>query len=202
MQDHLKALISKEYQTNDASEHDYVIMFVPIEGALRVALQKDAKLTTYAIQNHVAIATPTSLMIILRTIENLWKVEHRNRNADKILEKADLLHNKFVTFVADLQSLGQRLQQVQFAYEGAMSKLQIGAGNLVSQAEKLKELSAGATRTPPEAVSIEPEPPTDEAEPRAVLAGPSLLSGSVERGTVQATPEAVPTAQQTSRPYS
>jgi DNA recombination protein RmuC len=196
MRDHLKALISKEYLTNEVSDHDFVIMFVPIEGALSVALQKDPELTTYAIQNDVAIATPTSLMIILRTIENLWKIEHRNRNADKILEKADLMHNKFVNFVLDLRSLGQRLQQAQFAYEGAMSKLQIGAGNLVSQAEKLKELSARGTRTPPEAGSLGPEPPTNEAEPRAVLAGSSLLSGSIERGTIQATPEAAPTAQQ------
>ncbi|MGA0601521.1 DNA recombination protein RmuC [Caulobacter sp. KR2-114] len=157
MRKHIKHLASKDYQALAGDHLDYVIMFVPIEGALAAALQKDPTLTTFAVQNNVAIATPTTLMIALRTVDNVWQVERRNRNAEAIAERAGHLYNKFVGFVEDLQKVGQKLDQAQLSYRGAMTKLQTGHGNLVGQAQKLRELGARNTKALPKGLYAEDE---------------------------------------------
>jgi DNA recombination protein RmuC len=65
---HIKALSEKEYQQVITSKLNFVIMFVPIEGALAVALQNDPALTGFATERNVAIATPTTLMLALKTV--------------------------------------------------------------------------------------------------------------------------------------
>jgi DNA recombination protein RmuC len=173
MRGHIKALASKEYHAAAGSSLDYVIMFVPIEGALAAALQKDPNLTSYAVQSDVAIATPTTLMIALRTIENVWKVERRNQNAEAIADRAGHLYTKFVGFVDDMQGLGRRLSQAQTSYTAAMGKLQTGAGNLIGQAEKLKELGAKTTKSLPKGMLID----------EGLSQGPTeLISGPVHGG--------------------
>jgi DNA recombination protein RmuC len=87
-----------------------------------------------------------------RTIENVWKVERRNQNAEAMAERAGRLFGKFVAFVEDLRGLGLRLQQAQVAYATAMGKLQTGSENLIGQAEKLKELGAKTAKHLPESV--------------------------------------------------
>ena len=155
MRNHIKRLASKEYQSLAGDGLDYVIMFVPIEGALAAALEKDPTLTSYAVRNNVAIATPTTLMIALRTIDNVWQVERRNRNAEAIAQRAGHLYGKFVGFLEDMQKLGQRLDLAQSSYRGAIGKLQSGSGNLISQVEKLRELGARTTKSLPAGLMVD-----------------------------------------------
>jgi DNA recombination protein RmuC len=151
---HIKTLSSKDYVAAAGSGLDYVIMFVPIEGALAAALQADPGLTSHAVENNVPIATPTTLMIALRTVANLWKVERRNRNAEAIAERAGKLYEKFVGFVGDLQKVGTSLDQAKKNYDGAISKLHVGSGNIVRQVEQLKDMGAKTTKSlPPELLS-------------------------------------------------
>lgn len=128
---------------------DYVIMFVPIEGALAIALQGDPNLTAFAVDNNVAIATPTTLMIALRTVANVWQVERRNRNAEAIAVRAERLYDKFVGFVEDMSGLGNRLNQARICYDEAMGKLSSGSGNLLRQVEQLKGLRARTSKSLP-----------------------------------------------------
>jgi DNA recombination protein RmuC len=154
---HIKALSEKEYQQVITSELNFVIMFVPIEGALAVGLQNDPELTGFAAEKNVAIATPTTLMLALKTIANLWQVERRNRNADAIAERAGRLYDKFVGFVEDMKSVGERISQAQTSYAAAMDKLSNGKGNLVKQVERLKEMGAKTGKSlPPELLDAEP----------------------------------------------
>lgn len=155
MRAHIKGLAAKEYHSATGGGLDYVIMFVPIEGALAAALQEDPTLTSYAVQNNVAIATPTTLMMALRTIDSVWRVERRNRNAEAIADRAGHLYNKFVGFVEDVKAIGQRLGQAQSSYANAMGKLQNGPGNLIGQAEKLKELGAKTTKSMPRGMLLD-----------------------------------------------
>src|SRR5690606_23865081 len=78
MKAHIRALGSREYHLAAGSQLDYVIMLVPLEGALAVALQEEPALTALAADCNVAIATPTTLMVALRTVANVWQVERRN----------------------------------------------------------------------------------------------------------------------------
>ena len=154
---HIRELSSKEYHATAASSLDYVIMFVPIEGALAAALQEDKTLTTYAVENNVPIATPTTLMIALRTMANLWQVERRNRNAEAIADRAGKLYEKFVGFVGDLQKIGNSLDQAKKNYDDGMKKLSTGRGNIVGQLEQLKEMGAKTGKALPPALISEIE---------------------------------------------
>ncbi len=146
---HIRILGSKDYQKYSGGNLDYVIMFVPIEGALASALDADPSISLTAAENNVAIATPTTLMIALRTIASLWQVERRNRNADDIAARAGRLFDKFVGFVDDLTTVGNQIDSSRRALDSAMGKLSTGTGNLVRQADMLKQLGAKTQKSLP-----------------------------------------------------
>jgi DNA recombination protein RmuC len=151
MRAHIRGLGGKDYQAA-VGRLDYVLMFVPIEGALAAAIQADPELTSLAAEANVAIATPTTLMIALRTIANVWRVERRNKNAEAIAARAGLLYDKFAGFAADMGNIGRSLGQARTAFDDAMNKLSLGRGSLVTQAEQLKALGAKASKALPEAL--------------------------------------------------
>ncbi len=144
---HIRELASKDYQGAENSTVDYVILFVPIEGALSEALREDGRLTEYALERHVTIATPTTLMMALRTVANVWAVERRNRNAEEIARRAGRLYDKVAGFVDNMDAVGKRLGQARDAYEDAFGQLSRGRGNVLSQIEALKELGAATTKS-------------------------------------------------------
>ena len=146
---HIRTLSSKEYHSAAKSPLDYVVMFIPIEGALAIALQEDPSLTAAAVEANVAIATPTTLMIALRTAANVWQVERRNRNAEIIALRAGKIYDKLVGFIEEMNSLGSRINQAQISYSEAMSKLSSGKGNLVNQVSQLKDLGAKTGKSLP-----------------------------------------------------
>jgi len=167
---HIKALKGKEYPSAIGSQLDYVVMFVPIEGALAAALKWEPTLTAFAVENNVAIATPTTLMIALRTVASVWHVERRNRNAESIALRAGRLYDKLVAFIQDMEALGSRLNQAQHCHEQAMSKLSAGRGNLVQQVERLKSLGAKTNKSLPSAmVESEDSEPSSAEEERTLL---------------------------------
>ena len=149
---HIKTLASKEYHAAVGTDLDYVIMFIPIEGALAVALQQQPDLTTFAVENNVAIATPTTLMIALRTVHNIWQVERRNRNADDIAARAGRIYDKLVGFLGDMTTMGARIKAAEASYNEAMGKLSTGKGSLVSQVSALKTLGARTSKSIPAAL--------------------------------------------------
>lgn len=158
LRSHIRTLAGKEYQVVTGNGLDFVIMFVPIEGALAVALQEDPALTAFAAECHVAIATPTTLMMALRTVASLWQVERRNQNAEQIAERAGKIYDKFVGFIGDMNTLGNRLGQARECYEEAVSKLSTGRGNLVRQVEQLKNMGAKTAKSLPASLTGEEKP--------------------------------------------
>ena len=146
---HVTSLSAKDYQVAAESMLDYVVMFVPIEGALAAAIQADPSLTSFAAEKNVAITTPTTLMIALRTVANVWHVETRNRNAEEIARRAGLLYDKFVGFVEDMNAIGLSIEKSRAVYDEAVKKLTIGRGNVVRQIEQLRTMGARAARTLP-----------------------------------------------------
>ncbi len=148
---HVKNLNSKGYQNLYQNESlDFVLMFIPIEGAFALALQNDNSLYNYAFgEMDITIVSPTTLLATLRTIENMWKREYQNRNAFEIAKQSGALYDKFVGFVDDLIDVGNRMDQAKNSYEGAMNKLSEGTGNLIKRAEKIKELGAKTTKSLP-----------------------------------------------------
>ena len=144
---HINGLSGKGYHLAEDASVDYVIMFIPIEGALSEALREDGGLTAHALERHITIATPTTLMMALRTVAHVWAVERRNRNAEAIADRAGRLYDKLVGFLENMEKVGQRLEQAQAAYGDALGQLSRGRGNLLSQVEALKTLGAKASKS-------------------------------------------------------
>lgn len=146
IRNHIIGLSAKAYQAAEESTVDYVIMFIPIEGALSEALREDGALTEFALERNITIATPTTLMMALRTVAHVWAVERRNSNAELIAKRAGLLFDKVAGFVSNMEKVGKGLGSAQTAFDGAMGQLQRGPGNVLSQIGTLKSLGAKATK--------------------------------------------------------
>lgn len=165
LRSHINGLSGKAYQAAEDLTVDYVILFVPIEGALSEALREDGALTEYALERHITIATPTTLMMALRTVSHVWAVERRNRNAEEIAKRAGLLYDKVVGFVSSMDGVGTRLRQAQDSYDVAMGQLSQGSGNLLRQTEMLKILGAKTTKSIGVDFDEGDEPPLVTADP-------------------------------------
>ena len=146
IKNHINSLSAKGYQTAENSTVDYVILFVPIEGALSEALREDPALTEHALERNITIATPTTLMMALKTIANVWAVDRRNQNAELIANRAGKLYDKVYGFVQNMERVGERLEQAQDSYTQAFSQLSKGKGNVISQVESLKTLGAKTSK--------------------------------------------------------
>jgi DNA recombination protein RmuC len=115
-------------------------MFVPIEPAFLLAMQEGGDLWREAYERSVLLVGPTTLLFVIRIIDNLWRQEQQARSVEEIVDRGTKLYDKFVNFVSDLEDVGDALRKAGKSYDGAMNKLSTGSGNLVGQAEKLKRL--------------------------------------------------------------
>lgn len=150
LRSHLKGLSGKDYQRLEGLHSlDFVLLFVPIEAAFAAALQAEPDLFQEAFEQQVVIVSPTTLLATLRVIDSLWRQERQGQNAREIAERAGQLYDKFVAFIADLDEMGSRLQQLDKAYASARNKLVEGRGNLIGRAENLKLLGARASKSLP-----------------------------------------------------
>ena len=148
---HIKELSEKEYQNLfENGSLDFVLMFIPIEPAFSMAIQFGDNLYVDAYDKNIIIVSPSTLLATLRTIANIWKQEHQNRNVLEIAKQSGALYDKFVGFVNDLIDVGNRMDQAKTSYEGAMKKLSDGSGNLVNRAEKIRTLGAKTSKTLPQ----------------------------------------------------
>ena len=151
---HIDKLSDKSYtMLEGVNTLDFIFMFMPIEGALMLALQTDPTLYDKAFAKHIVLASPTTLLVALRVVENTWRHERQNQNAMEIARKAGALYDKFVGFAEDLEKVGKQLDTVQKTYDSAWKKLTDGRGNIVRRIEELHELGARASKKIPKKLS-------------------------------------------------
>ncbi|CAM3208936.1 DNA recombination protein RmuC [Paracoccus aminovorans] len=139
---HVAGLAAKGYQALDDGSVDYVLMFIPVEGAFSEALRVDPDLARFAMENRVGLATPTTLMLTLRTVDHIWTVERRESNAMQIAARAGQLYDKLHGFVGAVEEVGVALERAQKSHATALDRLTRGPGNVIRQAEMLRELGA------------------------------------------------------------
>jgi DNA recombination protein RmuC len=148
---HIKELTAKNYHELDGIHSlDFVLMFIPIESAFLLAMEKSPEMFRNALDKNILLVSPSTLIITLRTIHNIWRNEHQNRNVKIIAERGALLFDKFSGFVNDMEQIGANLDKATQSYHKSMNKLSTGNGNLITQAQQLKELGLRTKKELPE----------------------------------------------------
>jgi DNA recombination protein RmuC len=98
----------------------------------------------------IIVVSPSTLMVTLRTIKNLWRYADQNRNAQLIADKAGALYDQFVLYVEALDDVGRHLDRSKDAWDTARKRLSLGRGNLVRRTQELKKLGAKTKKSMPE----------------------------------------------------
>jgi DNA recombination protein RmuC len=138
---HVRELSAKKYERLEGiNTLDYVLLFMPIEGAFMLALSEDGEFFKKAYENNILVVSPSTLLVTLRTIEHIWRTQKQQDHAKKIADEAEAMYEKLVGFVDEMQNIGSFLQKAQGAHENAMKRLSTGRGNIIKRAQNMKEL--------------------------------------------------------------
>lgn len=151
-------LQKKQYENLVSGSDKYVLMFMQSDAAYVLAVKTDPHLSEEAFKKRVIIVSPTTLMMTLQIIYNIWQSDRQNRNVEKIVKKANALYDKFVGFIVSFQEIDRKLGQVQTAYDTANRQLCEGKGNLVKMTDDLRKMGLNPKKQLPE----ELQDPADE----------------------------------------
>ncbi len=146
-------LAGKQYQQlTGTGSLDFVLLFIPIEGAFQLAVEQEPDILISAMQRKVILASPSTLLAILRTVHHLWRMDEQNRNSLVIAKQAGSLYDKFVGFTEAFEEIGLRLNQTQQAWHTARNRLSSGQGNLIARTEALKDLGVQSSKQLPDSL--------------------------------------------------
>lgn len=171
LRSHIRLLGDKDYsRLQGLTSPDLVLMFVPVEAAFLEALRRDPELYDFAFARKIILVGPSNLLASLRLVAQIWRTEQQSRNAKAIAERGALLYDKFVGFVEDIGKVGEALDRAQRAHQAALGKLSQGRGNLVRQAEMLRELGVAPGKRLPAALADDGDQADDEGDEPAASA--------------------------------
>ena len=146
IRDHFKDLSSKKYDSlYEINSPDYVLMFVPIEPALMIALNKVNDLYLEALDKNIVLVSTSTLLATLSTVSSMWRQENQKNNVLEIWKQAGALYDQFVNLTEDLIKVGNQLKTVQGSYDSSMKKL-TGRGNLIKKVENIKQLGVNTSK--------------------------------------------------------
>lgn len=139
---HIDTLDKKAYQDIETiGAPDYVLMFMPVEGAFNLMVSEFDAIMDYAWKKRVLLVSPSSLMVALRTIALFWQQEKQTKNIMEIVRIGGNLYDKFVGFVENLEGIAGGVKKIQENLDGALSKIS-GHGGVASQVQRLQDLGA------------------------------------------------------------
>jgi DNA recombination protein RmuC len=141
LRSHLKGLSQKDYaRSPDLSTVDFVLMFVPVEGALLTALTADDTLYSEAFQKKIILVTPSTLMAVVKLAEGLWTLQTRKESADEIAEAGRKLYEKLTNFAETFVEVGQAIERAGDQFDKAHKQLATGKGHAIGLAQKMVAL--------------------------------------------------------------
>jgi len=146
MKNHVRGLADKHYaHLPGVNSPDYVLMFMPIEGAYMMAIEENQSVFEDAFDKGVAVVTPSTLYATLKLVEQLWRHEKQSENVIKLIDEAGKLHDKMASFVESFEEIGTRLGQAQTAYDKSFNRIKDGPGNVIKKIADIGKL-AGKTK--------------------------------------------------------
>jgi len=144
---HVKQLSAKDYPAlYGINPPDYVLMYVPLDASLYVAMSEDPGLFELASRSQIILVSNTTLLATLKTISYIWQQDLLNKNTQKIQEESAKLYDKFVSFVQSMAEMGNKLKSTQTVYDKALNQLAEGSGNLIKRTENLKKLGLASKK--------------------------------------------------------
>ncbi|MGA2469494.1 MAG: DNA recombination protein RmuC [Solirubrobacteraceae bacterium] len=176
--DHITKLASKAYQAQLDCTPELVVMFVPSDGIYHAALSEDPALIEYGVEQQVLLATPTTLIGLLRAVHYGWKQELIAQSAREIAETGRELHRRIARFVEPLGRVGRQLGSAVNAYNEAVGSFE---SRVIPQLRRIEEAGAGSER---------------DVELTAVEESPRTLSVALEPGEDGQSPIVAPLPRQ------
>lgn len=143
LRDRIGKLSKKQYWSQFENSPDFVVLYMEIESAFNTALMTDKSLLQDAISNKIILATPTTLIVILKSVAMSWQQHNVTQNALEIQNTAVELHNRMITFSDYLKDIGEGLKSALGSYNKAVGSY---TGRLLPQGKKLEELGATSNR--------------------------------------------------------
>ncbi len=156
IRNHINGLSEKNYQSlYGLKSLDFVVMFIPLEPAFMLAVTNDRELFQQAWERNVLLVSPSTLLFVVRTVAYLWRQEGLSRNAKDISARGAELYDRLRGFVEELNKVGNAIESARSSFDEAKKKLTSGKGNVIRQAEMLKDLGVKPSRALP-AAWVEP----------------------------------------------
>ena len=141
IENQIKNISIKEYENLEGVKTlDFILVFIPIEGALLSAYNKKQSLHSDALKKNVLLVSPSSLSMSLKLVNFMWQTANQNKNSEEIARQAGAMYDKLALFVEELDRVEGHLDKAKDGYSEARKKLATGKGNLISRAEKIKTL--------------------------------------------------------------
>ncbi len=158
VENHIRCLRDKSYQDKiGVCKADFVLMFMPHEGAYLMAMQTAPDLWQRAYESRVVIVSPTHLVTVVKLVEQMWQSEDHNLNALKIADEASKMLEKLIAMLDDFAKVGDSLSKSQIAYDNAIKKLKDGNGNVIKRIENLERLGVRTKKSLPAKMTAEPD---------------------------------------------
>ncbi|OEG71391.1 hypothetical protein ATZ36_14830 [Candidatus Endomicrobiellum trichonymphae] len=151
---HIDDLAGKDYTgLPELNQPEYTLMFVPLDGAISLALADKPDLIEYAFKKNIAIVTPSTLLTTLKTIQYIWRQENQKKNVLEIAKQGGSLYDKFVIFIQILKAADKKISEAKSKTEEAIKRLSESdkkGNSLITGVQRLKDLGSPAKKEIPE----------------------------------------------------
>ena len=142
MRETIKSLADRNYPQHIDGALDCVVMFVPAESLFSAALEGDPDLIVWAAARRITIATPASLIALLRSVSVSWQYHSQSENARTIAEAAQELYNRLGTFIGHFNNIRKGLERANKSYNDAVGSYE---RSIKPSGERVNKLQTGET---------------------------------------------------------